>query len=123
MTTAVLHQLRRHRQRRVYFSSFRIVETFRHHAHDCAHDAVYRDRFVEDVFVAAEASLPQTVRDDRDLVLAWLILFGREVAADDRLNAGHVEKVRSDEKSLDAFGWIDAGEICAPPTIEGELIE
>ena len=68
-----------------------------HHAHDCADDAVDRDRFVEDVWVAAEASLPETVRDDRDLVLAGLILFGRRSCDRGSALCGYVEKVRRDQ--------------------------
>ncbi len=90
---AAFHQLRRHCERRIDFRTFRKVETLRHDADNSARNAVDGDRLVKNVWVAAEASLPETVSDDSDGVLAGLILFRKKGATHDRLHAGRVEKV------------------------------
>src|SRR5215203_277791 len=95
----------------------------RHHTNYGSYYAVDGDCFIDDVGIAAETSLPQTVSDDRDRVLARLIFFRVKIAAHDRFHAGGVEKVCTDEKTLDTFRSVAAGEVCTPPAIDGELFE
>src|SRR5215217_3506695 len=95
----------------------------RHHTNYGSYNAVDGDCFVDDIGIAAETSLPETVSDDRDCVLARLIFFGVKIPAHDRLHADRIEKVRTDEKTLDTFRSVAAGEVCAPPAIDRELFE
>src|SRR5215217_1247746 len=95
----------------------------RHHTNYGSYYAVDGDCFVDDVGIASETSLPETVSDDGDRVLARLIFFRVKIAAHDRLHAGGIEVIRPDEKTLDAFGSVAAGDVCAPPAIDGEMFE
>src|SRR6185369_4643088 len=103
--------------------AFREVEMLRHHADDLAHDGVDGDRFIEDVGIAAETSLPEAVSDNGHGVFAGLIFFVDKGAAHDGLHREGIEEVCSNEEALDAFGWFHAGEVWTPPAIKRKLLK
>src|SRR6185295_12999125 len=72
---ATLRKFWSNRNRSINLGAFWIIETLGHHSHDRASNVVYGDRLVEDVGIGSEASLPQTVCDYRNCILAGLILF------------------------------------------------
>ena len=75
------------------------------------------------VGIAAETALPQTVGDNRDLIVANLIFFGDEVAAEDRLNAEQVKEIRRSVDAEDLLGFIGASEVVEPGSPGGKLFE
>src|SRR5205085_7751820 len=56
------------------------LERLRQHADNGEALIVERDRLPDDVWIAAEAALPQPLTDDHCATCARLIFFGREVA-------------------------------------------
>src|SRR5206468_9902740 len=70
-----------------------------------------------------EPALPQTVGNDRDAILPGLIFFFQKDSALEGPNTHYIEKVCRDEITLDVFRSITAGEICAPPSFQGEMFK
>ena len=62
------------------------------------------DRPADERPIAAEAALPEPVRQHDDAVLPGDRLLGPEVAADRRADAEQPEEVRRDDQAADAFG-------------------
>src|SRR5687768_17554744 len=65
--------------------------------------AVDRDAATDDVWIAAEASLPQAVSQDRDSWSTLLVFTGLECSAEERLDAEHVEEVCRHSRRTDVF--------------------
>jgi hypothetical protein len=68
-----------------------VHEVFRHHADDGVALVVECYRLADDVRIAAEALLPETVTDDRDWRGAGLIVGFGKVAAQLRSRTHHFE--------------------------------
>ena len=95
MVTAIARQLGRDRERRVNLSALWIIKLLRHHANDRSDNAIGLDCLIDNVRVAAEAALPQTVSEQGYSIFAWLILFSRETAAQQGLHADDIKKCGS----------------------------
>ena len=123
MVTAIARQLGRDRERRVNLSALWIIKLLRHHANDRSDNAIGLDCLIDNVRVAAEAALPQTVSEQGYSIFAWLILFSRETAAQQGLHADDIKKVGRDLKALHTLWRVGTGEVRAPPTIHSELLK
>src|SRR5688572_4626286 len=96
---------------------------FRQYADHRHGESVDSDRLVEDVGIAAEASLPKAVADDGDDVFPGLVIFLSKVAAQNRFYAGDVEEIRGDGEALHSFRLIVAADVRGEPDIEREVFE
>src|SRR5262249_7132735 len=114
----VLYDPLREFERRIDLAAFWIVKMLRQYSDDRDYLPVCRNRSVEDVLIAAETPLPETVTNDGDIIFARLILFRRKIAAHDGLHSERVEIIRGYRKSLNAFGDVAAAEIDVPPVIK-----
>src|SRR5687767_1354111 len=105
---AVAFDLGRQPERRINFPALWKIEMLRHHADHRPLDIVDGDRLVDDVWIAAEASLPETVGDDRYCVCSGLVLFRGEAAAHNRFETGDIDEISRDEVTPQAFRGIDS---------------
>ena len=63
MIAAVARQLGRDRERRVNLGALWVIKLRRHYANDRSDNAIGLDCLIDNVRVAAEAALPQTVSE------------------------------------------------------------
>ncbi len=84
---------------------------------------VEQNIFADDRGIGAETALPQPIANDRNLIVANLIFFGDEVAAEDRLDAKQTEEICGSVDAENLFGFIGAGEVVEPGAPGGELFE
>src|SRR6185369_888717 len=93
----------------------RVIETGRHHADDLDGLAVELNLASDDVWVAAEASCPETIGQDDYVVTAGLKLFGLEDAAvrrrhaEQRKEIGGGGETEQTFRRLALFGQVSAG--------------
>src|SRR5438132_1261869 len=66
----------------------------RQHAYDGVRFFVERDARADDVRVSAETAVPQSLRQDHDLLIAYLLFLHAEIAPQRGLHAKHLEVVR-----------------------------
>src|SRR5687767_7766130 len=123
MIGAIDREIGRQPDRPINFSALWKVKMFRHYPDHRALDIVDGDRLIDDVWIAAEASLPETVGDDRYCVSSGLVLFFSEAAAHYRLHSSHVDEISGDEEALEALRGIDSGKVRVPPAIKREVFE
>ena len=84
---------------------------------------VEQNIFADDRGIGAETALPQPIANDRDLIVANLIFFGDEVAAENRLDAKQTEEICGSVDAENLFGFIGAGEVVEPGAPGGKLFE
>jgi hypothetical protein len=100
MTSDARRRLELHRQ----------LERGAEHPDDGAGDAVHVDDASDDRRIGGEAAAPQRVREQDEVRAALAVLAVRERAAEHRLRAEHVERVRRDERAGDALGIAGASD-------------
>jgi hypothetical protein len=77
----------------------------------------------DDAGVGSETALPEGVAEDGDAGSAGLILFGEEVAAEGRVDAGEGEESRVDAAGGDALGVASEGEVGGTGGESGQRLE
>ena len=95
----------------------------RHHADDRRRGASDSDRPLQDVGVAAEAALPQTVTDDRDARASRPELLAREAAAERRRHAEDRQRIVEQQRREHAFRDVPAGDVAVAEVERGEIRE
>jgi hypothetical protein len=76
-----------------------------------------------DTGIAAEPALPQSVGDDRHLVMTGLIFFGDEGATEHWLDAKQTKEICRSVDAEDLFGLARTGEVVKPGAPGGKLFE
>src|SRR5713101_1248245 len=76
------------------------LKIWRHDSDDGRGFAVNSDALSHNVWVGAEIASPDFVAEDRDLFCARFVVFGGEIAAQDRRDSDDLEKI---------FGYVTAG--------------
>src|SRR5205085_9346185 len=99
------------------------LEARGHHADDRVRLAVEDERAADDARVAAEASLPELVREHGDQSSALRVVLCRQRAPALDVDAEQREEARSGERSDDAFGLARACEVYALRDEGRELLE
>ncbi len=87
-------------------------DVFAHHAEDFRGFAIEDHRLIENSGIAAKTSLPEVVTEDRDLILARLLVIEREAASDCRGDFDGVEIIAGDEVGSESFRITVARQVC-----------
>ena len=81
----------------------RIVKTLRHYTNHGARHSVERNGLVDNLGVAAETTLPQTMRENGNRVLTRLIFVVGKASAQRRFHSQDIQEISGNEKTLYAF--------------------
>ncbi len=85
--------------------------SFAQNADNSARLAVESDRFANDIWICAEAFLPQVVAENNNLGIRCFFIGKSEHAAVTGLNAEGVEEARRYHGAFDLNGLVGSGEI------------
>ncbi len=107
----ITHRARFHieRERHPRFRRLREVKSFSHHPDNSESLAVDLDTLAENIWIGSVAPFPETVAQDDFLILAALLFFEQERAANRWMNAEEIEKIRRYFEALNFFRFPLAG--------------
>jgi len=100
-----------------------MLKTFRRHANDGVLLVTERDRLANDVLIAGELFLPESIAQDRHQRRAESILIGCEIPTERRPRAHHAEVIRRDQPPRQTLRLTSAGQRRLPAARERHRLE
>ena len=85
------------------FSRIRKIEIGRHDADHCHRFVIDIDRLPNEICIATEATLPQSITEQHDMVVAGCVFLRCKSTAVQRFTTEHAEVISSDDSARDGF--------------------